>query len=307
MKSKLLTKVSRTFGKAGLKMKKYSPEILFVVGTAGIIVSAVKACKDTPKAQKLIEESKKELDTYREYAEDNPEKYSAEDLKNDTKKVYVQTGLKVAKVYAPEVILGVASLSCMFGSNHILKKRNIALAAMYETLDKSFKDYRKNVVNNFGEDLDKELRYNIVNKEIEEQVVNENGETETVKKIERTIGSDPSGFSIVFDAGDPGWDPTPDACMHYLELIQRTATDRLRSKGYLTLNEVYEMFGHPATKAGLVNGWVFKKDSVGDNEVSFFLENIYREIRAAENEGTTLYNRGYIVDFNIDGYIYDQI
>ncbi len=307
MKSKLLTKVTRGFGKAGLKMKKYSPEILLVVGVVGVVASAVKACKDTPKAQKLIEEGKEQLTTYQEYAETHPEKYSEEDLKDDTKKVYVQTGLKVAKVYAPAIILGAASLSCIFGSNHILKKRNIALAAMYETLDKSFKEYRNNVVKNFGTDLDKELKYNIVNKEIEEQVINPDGTTETVKKVERVIGTEPSGFSIIFDAGDPGWDPTPDACMKFLELTQRVANDRLRARGYLTLNEVYEMLGHPATKAGLVNGWVYKKNNTGDNEVSFFLENIYKAIRDAENEGTTLYNRGYIVDFNIDGYIYDQI
>ncbi len=307
MKSKLLTKVSRTVGRAGLKMKKYSPEILFVVGAVGVVTSAVKACKDTPKAQKIMEEAKAESEKYKEVAEQNPEKYSAEDLKNDTKNLYIKTGLKVAKVYAPAVILGVASLSCMFGSNHILKKRNIALAAMYETLDKSFKEYRKNVVKNFGEDLDKELKYNIISKEIEEEVINEKGETETVKKTERIIGSDPSGFHIFFDAGDPGWDPRPETSMHYLEMVQRIANDRLKSKGYLTLNEVYEMFGHQPTKAGLVNGWVYKKDNTGDNEVSFFLDNIYREIRKAENEGSGVYNRGYLIDFNIDGYIYDQI
>ena len=36
--------MTRAIGKAGLKLKKHSPEILAAVGTVGAVASAVMAC-----------------------------------------------------------------------------------------------------------------------------------------------------------------------------------------------------------------------------------------------------------------------
>ena len=50
------------------------------------------------------------------------ETYTEKDYKSDITTTYVQTGLKLAKVYAPAVTLGAVSLGCMFGSHHIMSK-----------------------------------------------------------------------------------------------------------------------------------------------------------------------------------------
>ena len=163
MKNELMTKATRSFHKFGFKMKKHSPEILAITGTIGIITSAVMACKATTKLNTILAESKVQIDQIHEYAETEgfSEKYTEEDSKKDLTIVHVQTGVKLVKLYAPSVILGALSITAMLGSNHILRKRNIALAAAYTAVDKSFKDYRSRVVERFGEELDKELKYNI--------------------------------------------------------------------------------------------------------------------------------------------------
>ena len=144
----IMTTLTRSLSRSGLKLKKHSPEILLVAGIVGAVTSAVMACKATLKANDIVEESKTQIDTIHEVSE-NPEmaeKYSAEDKKKDLAIVYTQTAVKFIKLYGPSVLLGVASLGCMVGSNRILNKRNVALAAAYATVDKGFKEYRGRVI-----------------------------------------------------------------------------------------------------------------------------------------------------------------
>ena len=70
-------------------------------------------------------------------------------------------GLKLVKLYIPAVALGTLSIASILASNNILRKRNVALAAAYATVDKTFKEYRNRVIERFGDQDDKELRYNI--------------------------------------------------------------------------------------------------------------------------------------------------
>ena len=62
-----------------------------------------------------------------------------EDGKKDLVIIYAKTGFELAKLYAPSVLLGVASITSILASNNILRKRNVALTAAYATLDKCFK------------------------------------------------------------------------------------------------------------------------------------------------------------------------
>ena len=175
-KTEIINNMTRTFNRVGFKVKKHSPEILMAAGVIGTVTSAVMACKATTKLSDIMDESKKTVDQIHyaiENPEELPEEYTPEDGKKDLAITYVQTGIKLAKLYAPAVILGSLSITAMVSSNNILRKRNITLAAAYTAIDKSFKDYRGRVVERFGKELDKELRYNIKAKEFEERVVDE--------------------------------------------------------------------------------------------------------------------------------------
>ena len=210
-KTEFVAKLTRTFNRTSLKLQKHSPEILLVAGTVGVVASTVMACKATLKVEEIVDDAKQKIDTIHEVAA-NPamaEKYSEEDSKKDLAIVYTQTAVKFIKLYGPAVVLGVASLGCMIGSNRILNKRNAALAAAYAAVDKSFKEYRGRVIERFGEKMDKELRYNIKAQEVEETTTDENGnEVVTKKTIEVIDPNNYSQYAIIFDDGNEGWDPT---------------------------------------------------------------------------------------------------
>ena len=302
-KNALVEKASRTFCKAGLKLKKHSPEILVVGGVVGLVTSGVMACKATTKLSAILDDSKEQIELFDKVAA-NPEmvkeEYTVEDAEKDKKIVRVQTAVKVAKLYAPSIAVGVVSIGAIFASNNIMRKRNIALGAAYATVDRAFKDYRNRVVDRFGEELDKELRYNLKTKEVKETVEDENGKKKTVKRnIKYMDSAMPSEFAVIYDDGCAGWTKDPEDNKFFLIQQQRYANERLKRRGYLSLNEVYELLGFPSTKAGQVVGWLYDcKDPnyKGDNFVDFGLYNVDCEPNRDFVNG---YERNIILDFNV--------
>ena len=302
MKEKLM----KTYKKVELKAIKHSPEILAGVGVVGVVGSLVMACKATTKLSDILEESKEQLDKIKEVAADPvyEEKYSQDDAKKDTTITYVQTAMKVTKLYAPSVILCASSLGCLLASNNILKKRNAALSAAYMTVDKSFKEYRKRVADRFGEEVEKEIRYNIKAEEITKVDEDGNEVTETVKVMDGT--DDPNSYSDYarfFDESCAAWQNDAEYNLTFLKAQQQYANDLLKAKGRLFLNEVYRMLGIDETKAGQVVGWVYNPDNpTGDNFVDFGIYNMQRErVRAFVNG----YEPNILLDFNVDGVIWN--
>ena len=184
-KETIVTSVKASMKKVTIKAKKYSPEILIVAGVVGTVASTVLACKATTKIESILEESKNTIDTIHQCSgnKDMADQYSEDDAKKDLAIVYIQTGVKLAKLYAPSVVLGTLSIVSMVASNQILRKRNVALAVAYTTVDKTLKEYRERVVERFGQEVDNELRYNIKAKKLEETVTDpETGKEKKVKK-----------------------------------------------------------------------------------------------------------------------------
>lgn len=303
----MLMNMSRTFNKLTLKSKKYAPEIMVIAGVAGVITSTVMACKATTKAGEITEKTKNQMTQIHEVAETKPDQYSEDDMKKDTVIVYTQTAVEFAKLYGPAVILGTVSIACILGSHHILSKRNAALAAAYATVDKSFKDYRGRLIERFGKELDKELRYNIKAKEFEETVANEETgeETTVVKTVNVADAIEYSDYARFFDDGCAGWTKDSEHNLYFLKCQQNYANERLKTRGYLFLNDVYEMLGIPKTKAGQIVGWVYdEKNPNGDNFVDFGIYDINKERARAFVNG---YERTILLDFNVDGNILDLI
>lgn len=303
-KLKIMNNVSRTLGKAGLKIKKYSPEILVVAGVAGVVTSTVMACKATTKAGDILEEAKQQVDSVHEVL-DNPEysdRYSEEDSKKDLAIIYLQTGIKFAKLYGPSIALGVASIGCILTSHKILRKRNIALAAAYATVDKGFKEYRGRVVERFGKDMDRELKYNIKAQEIEETVVNEDGTETTIKSVVNAVDpNEYSEFARFYDDGCLGWEKNPEMNLVFLKHQQSYANDLLQRRGYVFLNEVYDMLGIPKTAAGQVVGWAYDENNPDcDNFIDFGIYDLYNTKARDFVNGR---ERVILLDFNVTGNI----
>ena len=304
-----MSKLTRTLNRVGLKLKKHSPEILVVTGVVGTVASAVMACKATTKIDEVLAETKDNIDKTKDYVEKKgfSEKYTEEDYKKDLTIFYAKGGLELVKLYAPSVALGALSITAILSGHNVLRKRNVALAAAYATVEKGFKEYRGRVVERFGEELDRELKYNIKAKEVEETTVDEKtGEEKVTKKTVNV--ADPNNYSSYarfFDDGCTGWTKDPEYNLMFLKNQQRYANDLLKSRGHLFLNEVYDMLGIPRTKAGQVVGWIYDEEYPnGDNFVDFGIYDLYNEKARDFVNG---YERTILLDFNVDGDIMNLI
>lgn len=306
--------IMRYTNKALFQLKKHSPEILIVSGVVGTVVSAVMACKATLKAADILAETKTDVmmihDLQGDIAMKESGKYTDEDAKKDLVIVYSKTAVNLAKIYAPAVILGGLSITAILTSNNILRKRNIALAAAYATIDNGFKDYRKRVVERFGEVVDRELKTGIKAQTIEEQVVDE--ETGEVKTIEKQVNTseitDASGYSTYarfFDDGCKGWTKDPEYNLTFLRAQQNYANDLLKTRGYVFLNEVYRMLGIPESQAGQIVGWIYDpEDTSRDNYIDFGIYDIHKPKNRDFVNG---YERTILLDFNVDGNVLNAL
>lgn len=305
--TQFLENLNRTFNKGMFKVKKHSPEILMVTGTIGIIGSIVLACKATTKVGEVLETANESIETIhyisenpKEFEEETGEEYSEKNTKKALTMVYAKTGLELTKLYGPAVLLGGASLFCMYASHGILKNRNLALAAYAASAERALKTYRGRVIERFGEELDREIRYNIKAKEVEETVVDEEGKEETVKKTIAVIDpNDIDDFSVFYAEGCIGHTKDPRTNLMALKAIQAECNMLLKEQGYLTLNEVYEKLGLPKNKWGQIVGWVFDEARpVGDNFVDF---GIYQYDNAKAIEFVNGQETNILLHFNYDG------
>lgn len=318
MTSKFMTNMTRTFNRAGLQIKKHSPEILLVTGIVAGGAALVAACKATTKLESVLNETKGNVEKVHECAlagqiqiaegdEIRTVEYTEEDSKKDLTIFYAKGCLNVAKLYAPAAALGAISLTCILASHGIIHKRNTALAAAYTAVDSSFKDYRQRVVERFGEELDRELKYDIKAKEVEEVTVQEDGTETVVSKTVNVaeVSDETSEYARFFDEWCTGWTKDAEANLVFLRNIEKWATLRLQSKGHLFLNELYDALGIPRTKAGQIVGWVYDiENPKGDNEVKLGIYNVHRENCRDFVNGR---ERSILIDPNVDGPIYDLI
>lgn len=307
MKQEIISKATRLLSSAQYQVKKHSPEILMVAGITGTVVGTVLACKATTKVSEIIEEKNKAVEDIHTCLEDKEIEYTEEDSKKDLTIIYAQTGVKLFKLYAPAIGVMALSFASIIAGHKVLKKRNVAIAAAYAAIDKGFKQYRKNVIEEFGEGVDQQMRFGLKSKEVKKK----GKDGKTVKETEYYI--DPEGnpldniseYARFFDAASENFAKDPEYNMMFLRRQQDYANEMLKARGHLFLNEVYDLLDIPRSKAGQVVGWVYDKNgnTKGDNYVDFGL---YRN-----DQGTRRFVNGLeyniLLDFNVDGVIYDLI
>lgn len=270
-------------GRQILIAQKHGPAILFGAGVIGVIATVVLACKATLKVEEVLDEYTDAL----EGAEGQREQAG----------VYFRAAGTLAKMYAPAVIVGAASIAALTGAHVVLSRRNVALTAAYAALDKGFREYRKRVVDAYGEDKDRELRHGSQIKTIVEET-----ETGPVTKEVTQIGvGDPSIYAKWFDDSCSAWQRQPEYNRLFLKCQQNFANDLLKARGHLFLNEVYEMLGMKHTQPGSVVGWIMGN---GDGYVDFGIFNPH-------SHDTRDFINGWadrvLLDFNVDGVIWDKI
>lgn len=285
-----ITKIgSQAVGKGLLLAKKFSPEILTGAGIVGVVVAGVFAAKATLKLEDKVDEFQTDIYNVKKKIEAN----KSQNPGRDKTKVYVVGSLRVVKLYAPSVGLAVVSIGCILAGHGIMRRRVVSVMAAYSVLDKSFSNYRNRVIEEFG--IEKDREYTSGERKIEQ--INE-----TTGKKELVTVKDPSGLSPYakfFDEGSTQWDRTPEYNLVFLKCQQEYANQRLQARGHLLLNDVYDSLGIERTSAGCVVGWKISKD--GDNFVDFGMYDAGNSRFINSEEASIL------LDFNVDGVIYDQL
>lgn len=312
MKSNLLNNVSRSFHQVGFQLKKHSPTILVGAGIVGVVASTIMACKATTKVNDILEETKDTVEKIHKCAEDEEliasGEYTVEDSKKDLAITYTQTGLKLVKLYAPAVALGTVSIVGILSSHRIMTKRNAALGAAYAAVDAGFKSYRKNVKERFGDRVDYELKHNIKAEKIEVVSVDENGketkETQTIDVMQDEFPHSP--YARFFDETSTMWQRDAEYNLMFLRQQEAYANQKLRSEGFLFLNDVYEALGLKKTKEGQIVGWIYnEKNPAGDNFVDFGIYDIHRRGFEERRYFVNGYEKSILLDFNVDGNIWE--
>lgn len=307
MKQELISKATRLLSSTQYQLKKHSPEILVGVGIVGTVVGTIMACKATTKVSEILEEKNKAVDDVHTCLEAEDIEYTEEDSKKDLTIIYSQTGVKLFKLYAPAIGVMAVSFVSIIAGHKILHKRNLAIAAAYAAVDRGFKQYRKNVIEEFGEGVDQQMRFGLKSKEVKKK--GKDGKTSKETEYYVDTNGNPldniSEYARFFDASSENFAKDPEYNMMFLRRQQDYANEKLKAQGHLFLNEVYDMLDIPRSKAGQVVGWVYKKDgnTEGDNYVDFGL---YKN-----EEGTRKFVNGLeyniLLDFNVDGIIYDLL
>ena len=302
---KINTKTLRkSFKKAQLTVRKHSPEILMVAGVIGTVAGAVMACKETLELEDVLDECKQEkMELEEQYA--MCEEYSEDALKKDQVKLTIKQVAKIVKLYAPSVIMEATSIGVIFASNDIMRKRNASMAAAYATLNSMYKRYRQNVIESYGEEVDKDMRFGVKHEKITE--IDEDGNK--VKIDARIVDLDNtalaiSDYSRFFQSGCKGFDASSGRYnLLYLKGIQAMFNNKLIADGYVMLNDVYRELGFDTIPEGWSIGWVYDESNpIGDNYIDFGLYEARNKNQRAVNDWEPV----ILMDFNVDGNLYED-
>ena len=302
---KINTKTLRkSFKKAQLTVRKHSPEILMVAGVIGTVAGAVMACKETLELGDVLDECKQEkMELEEQYA--MCEEYSEDALKKDQVKLTIKQAAKIVKLYAPSVIMEVTSIGVIFASNDIMRKRNASMAAAYATLNSMYKRYRQNVIESYGEEVDKDMRFGVKHEKVTE--IDEDGNK--VKIDARIVDLDNtalaiSDYSRFFQMGCKGFDASSGRYnLLYLKGIQAMFNNKLIADGYVMLNDVYRELGFDTIPEGWSIGWVYDEaNPIGDNYIDFGLYEARNKNQRAVNDWEPV----ILMDFNVDGNLYED-
>ena len=220
--------------------RKHSSTILTVVGSAGVVATTVLAVKATPKALALMEEAKEE---------------KGDEL----------TALETAKVawkpYVPATIVGVSTIACIFGINHLSTRNQASLMSAYALLDSSYKEYREKVEELYGDGSDVNVKQEIVKAKY--------GKLEDVYEEE--------GTELFFDYEGCRWFWST---IEEVEEAEYKFNQQLTMSGFGCVNEFYDLLGLEHTDAGFQLGW-----SSFENDALYGLDSFKVNLEKTEMEG----------------------
>lgn len=286
------------------RISKHAPTILSITASAGVIATGYLAWKAGTRFEDV---EGRDWDRRKECLR-NADTIPDEDVPKIERKNRILFILDTVRTVAPAAIVGAATITMIYFSNSISKKRLAAMGAAYATLQTAFDGYKRTMVEALGkESVEKILKPKLPNVgKSAEEILSSDNKSDAANVADAVVNSLKalSPYArIIAEESSTCWDPNEDYTSQNLAAVQLWANRRLERKGHLFLNEVFDQLGLSRTREGAVVGWL--KNGEGDNYVSFgdFDASIYR----VPSDDYTRVDSNFIVDFNVDGVIWDRI
>lgn len=132
-------KLTDWLGKAEIFTKRNSPVILTGFAIVGLISTAYSAYKAGPRADKILEEYRKDM------------KDCHPNDKEAKRAVVGETAKKMIPVLAPPIVMGGATIACIVGSHSASSRRIAALSAAYSLSESTVKNLNNKMEEMLGE------------------------------------------------------------------------------------------------------------------------------------------------------------
>ena len=214
------------------KLKKFSPTILSCFGAAGVVGTSVLAVKATPKALRKIRSDSR-------YAHNDPDAYTK-----------LEAFQSAWFYYVPSVVMGAATIVCIFGANILNKHQQAAITSAYALLNDAYQDYKNKLKELYGEDAHRKIMEAIAVEKANDVYMASTGLVE--------------GSSLDFDEHNP--DDNRLFYDGYSKRYFESSINRVLQAeyylnrdfaigGYRSVNDVYEFLGIAPIDGGDEIGW----------------------------------------------------
>jgi hypothetical protein len=277
--------LTQKFGRQILTIQKNSPNALFAAGIVGFVGTVVLASRATLKLGPVLDDIEREIEDVKYDLEGEPGYHK------DLAYVYTKSAVRIGRLYAPTVVVGATSVGLLTGSHVQLTRRNTALTAAYATVATAYDNYRDRVRGELGVDKELDLYQGV---SLEKVTVD--------GKTQKALSVDPnkwSPYARFFDESSWQFQKNAELNRLFVRAQQSYLNDILHARGHVFLNEAYDALGLERSKEGAVVGWIL--DQNGDNFIDF---GIYTKENARFVNGD---ERAVLLDFNVDGVIFDKI
>ena len=300
MLQKIIEAVGPKLGLASLKVKNYAPELYLAGGIVAGVASVVMVAKAHVKAEDVFEDVLEEINEVHDYIDeqDDLESHDMREKAQLMAPLYKEVAVRAIKLYGPGVLMGISGVALVLGSHGLLRGRNRSLIATAAILQQGFLEYRKRVVNEYGEEAEERIFFGADPRKVTTLEVDADGKTKKRKRTKNHIPEEPSPlmYSRTFDETNRLWDNDAEIVDYMLRAIQQQMNDKLFLQGYVMLNNVYEALGLSESPEGAVVGW--SNAMGGDDYISFGLD---ADINGREGDGRRF------LDFNVNGVMFELI
>lgn len=152
----LWARVSKT------KLVDHSPTILSGLAVGGLVATVALAVRATPAA----------MDKIRSLRDDKAAEAGPLLKDQDTARYDALTSVEIVKAtwtcYIPATITGAATIACVIGANQIGLRQKVALAGAYALAESAFREYKDEVVKQFGANKERKVDEAITERKVQQ-------------------------------------------------------------------------------------------------------------------------------------------